>query len=182
MKKIILGILVVTLCTVAVNAQTMKGDWMVGGSFALNTTSNTTVSLNPAAGYFILDNLAIGGTFNFGYVKTGDVKSTVIGAGPFARYYFGKGNLKPFVLTEFLFNSLKVDGVAETSSTNNGHDFLLGGGLAAFVNEHVAIETIAGYTNTKYSGESSDGGLAIRIGFQIYLSPQKMVETYKQGR
>jgi hypothetical protein len=182
MKKIVPGLLAFFISLTNLHAQTFKGDWMVGGNFSLNTTSNTSVSLNPSAGYFFLDNLAIGGTVNFGYLKTGNVKTTLFGAGPYVRYYFGKGNLKPFAVTEFLFSSSKVDGVAATSSTKNGHEFLLGAGLAAFVNEHVAIETIAGYTNTKYSGTESDGGLAIRIGFQVYLSPHKMVETYKQGR
>jgi len=182
MKKFILCAIAVTCSMLVANAQTSKGDWLVGGSFALNTTSNTTVSFNPNAGYFFLNNLAIGGTLNFAYVKISDIKTTVFGVGPFARYYFLKGNLKPFVATEFLFNSNKVQTLDQESTTRNGHDFFLGAGLAAFVNEHVAIETIAGYTNTKYSESNSDGGLAIRIGFQVYLSPHKMVDTYKQGK
>lgn len=182
MKKILLALVMVMCSAALVQAQTEKEDWMVGGNFALNTTKNTTIGLNPSAGYFILNNLAIGGSFNFSYVKVSTEKATAYGAGPFARYYFGKGNLKPFVASEFLFNTSKTETEGEPSSTYNGHNFFLGGGLAAFVNEHVAIETLLGYSNTKYSKTESSGGLAIRIGFQIYLSPRKIVETYKQPR
>ncbi|MBC6492176.1 outer membrane beta-barrel protein [Flavihumibacter stibioxidans] len=180
MKKFLVLLGGVLMATVSIKAQTEKADWLVGGNFTLNTTTNTTFSLTPAAGYFFLKNFAAGGTFNFLYNKAGDDKTTAFGLGPFARYYFGKNNLKPFAHTEYLFTSVKVEGPG-FSSTSNGADFFIGPGLAAFVNEHVAIETLVGYANSNYSGSSNDGGLALRIGFQIYLSPRGIVETYKSN-
>lgn len=182
MKKSVLLMLVCCTGWLASQAQVEKADWLVGGSLNINTSSNTTISLTPSAGYFFANRFAAGGIFNVSYSKTGEDKNTVIGIGPFARYYFGKGNLKPFLATEFLFGSSKSQIGNEASSTSNGHNFFLGGGLAAFVNEHVAIETQAGYTNTKYSGSTSDNGLAIRIGFQIYLAPRGIVDTYRKQR
>lgn len=182
MKKIVLGALLSCAGWLGAQAQVEKGDWLVGGSININTSSNTTVSITPSAGYFFLNRFAAGGIFNVSYEKTSDLKSTIIGIGPFARYYFGKGNLKPFLASELLFGSTKYQYPGENSFTRNGHNFFLGGGLAAFVNEHVAIETQAGYTNTKYSGNPSDNGLAIRIGFQIYLAPRGIVDTYRKQR
>ena len=178
MKKILLVISSALMAIASVQGQTEKEDWMVGGNFELNTTNNTTISLTPSAGYFFLNNLAAGGTLNFLYNKIGNDKTTGFGFGPFVRYYFGKNNLKPFAHTEYLFTSIKFEGPG-FSSTTNGGDFFIGPGLAAFVNEHVAIETLVGYANSNYSGSGSDGGLAIRIGFQVYLSPRGIVETYK---
>lgn len=162
-------------------AQTDNGDWLVGGNFALNTTANTTISTSPMAGYFFLNHFALGGSMKLGYEKTGDNKTTILGFGPFARYYFGNGNLKPFLTTEYLFTSNKFQN-PNFRSTVNGGDFLIGPGLAAFVNENVAIETVLGYVNSKVSKQPSDGGLAVRIGFQIYLSPRGIVDTYRGRR
>lgn len=177
MRKFIVSFCI-TLCSVLTFGQTEQRDWLVGGNFALNTSRNTTISLTPAAGYFFLNNFAAGGTFQLSYNKTGDNKTTVFGFGPFARYYFGKKDLKPFIATEYIFTSNKFDN-PNFSSTVNGADFFIGPGLAAFVNEHVAIETIVGYVNSKVSDVPSDGGVAVRIGFQIYLSPRGIVDTYR---
>jgi Outer membrane protein beta-barrel domain len=174
-----LAIFICFFVAVSAEAQTSKEDWMVGGNFALNTSSNTTVTLTPGVGYFVINNLVVGGALQFQYSKISNNKETSFGVGPYARYYFLKNNLKPFLMTEYLFTSNRRE-VGAISSTVNGGDFFLGGGLAAFVNEHVAIETIAGYINSKKSGTDSDGGLAIRIGFQIYLSPRSIVDTYRK--
>jgi hypothetical protein len=178
MKKIT-GLFFGLVISLVVSAQTAQQDWLVGGSFALNTSRNTTVSLNPAAGYFFLNNFAAGGVFQLSYNKSGENKTTVFGVGPFVRYYFGKKELKPFIASEYIFTSNKFDNPS-FRSTVNGADFFIGPGLAAFVNEHVAIETLVGYVNSKVSDVPSDGGVVVRIGFQIYLSPRGIVDTYRK--
>lgn len=174
------ALLVGILGSAEVFSQTEKGDWLVGGNFTLNTTRNTTISLTPNAGYFFARNFAMGGNVRLSYDKSGDLELTTLGIGPFVRYYFGKNNLRPFGLVEYNFTSIKAKS-GESSTTSNGGEFFIGPGLAAFVNEHVAIETIAGYINSKYSGEPSNGGFSLRIGFQIYLSPRKIVDTYRSN-
>ncbi|HOA37083.1 MAG TPA: outer membrane beta-barrel protein [Flavihumibacter sp.] len=175
----LLAVLVVTLAGTA-TAQTEKGDWMVGGNFALNTTKNNSAfNLSPSAGYFFARNFVAGGLFNFAYSKSGDTKTTAYSAGPFARYYFGNSNLKPMVVGEFQFgtNSTRV---STNKTTDNFNSLLLGGGLAAFVNQHVAIETIAGYGRTKLAGYDGSGGFVFKVGFQVYLSPRGMLDTYRK--
>lgn len=159
-------------------AQTDKEDWMIGGSFMLNTTRNTTFSFTPSGGYFFFNNFVGGGIFNLTYDKRGDNKNTVYGFGPFARYYFLKNNIKPFIATEYTFTYTKLE-LPGSSSTENGGDFFVGPGLAAFVNRNVAIETMVGYINSKLRHTPSDGGVMVRIGFQVYLSPRGIIDTYR---
>lgn len=162
-------------------AQTEQGNWLVGGNFTLNTASNnTTIGLNPTAGYFVMNNLAVGGTIILSHAQLGENKATTFGIGPLARYYFGQRNVRPFATGELSFQSVKFKSPTETN-TENGVNFLLGLGLAAFLNRNVALETIAGYNYTKLEG-NGDGGFAMRVGFQVYLRPREAVEQIRSGQ
>lgn len=180
-KNSLLSILLLLVITAA-SAQTERGDWLVGGNFNLNTTdNNTNFGFTPMAGYFFFNNFAAGGLFDFTHSKSDGSKSTFISAGPFARYYFLKGNLKPLIVTEFTFGNNQTR-IGSTKDKRNYRSMLLGGGLAAFVNEHVAIETIAGYGRSKVEDFDGAGGFVMKIGFQVYLSPRKMVDTYRSNQ
>ncbi|HYF30302.1 MAG TPA: outer membrane beta-barrel protein [Chitinophagaceae bacterium] len=181
MKKMYAFLLMVfTVYNVA--AQTEHGNWLIGGSFVLNTNDNsTTIGLNPTAGYFVMNNLAVGGTVILNYTKFGNSRSTTFGAGPLVRYYFGQTNIKPFVHGEFGLISEKTK-VGANSNTENGINFLLGPGLAGFLNENVALEALAGYSYTKLKDFDGDGGFAFRVGFQVYLRPRRAVEQIRTGQ
>ncbi len=160
------GILFLSL---AVQAQTEKGDWMVGGGFNLNTSKNNTViSLSPSAAAFVVNNLALGGNLKLAYTKEGLIKTTSFGIGPWVRYYFTKADVRPIVQGNFNFLSSKTK-VNNTSSTNNGTNFFLGGGAAIFLSSHVTLDALLGYDHTKYNGLDGSGGFAMNIGFQVYL-------------
>lgn len=61
MKKII-AVIFLTAIFYTANAQTEKGDWLIGGRVDLNTGENSTqIRFNPGAGVFVINNLAIGG-------------------------------------------------------------------------------------------------------------------------
>ena len=173
MKKII-AIILLANAFYAVNAQTDKGDWIVGGRVDLNTGENSTqIRFNPGAGVFVINNLAIGGNFGIDYAKSGDLKTTTFGVGPFARYYFTKSNAKQLVHTAFNYISSKAKGPS-TSITNNGINFLAAGGVALFINPNVAVEILAGYSHTKYKDFDGSGGFNLGIGFQVYLSKKQI--------
>src|SRR6185503_12269749 len=173
MKKII-AIIFLTAIFYCVNAQTEKGDWIVGGRVDLNTGENSSqIRFNPGAGIFVINNLALGGNFAIEYAKSGDVKTTNFGLGPFARYYFGASNARPLLHTAFNYISSKVKGPS-TSITNNGFNFLAAGGVAVFINQNVAIEFLAGYSHTKYKDFDGSGGFNLGIGFQVYLSKNQV--------
>ena len=83
MNKFLLVVLL-SFAFAAANSQTEKGDWLVGGRVDINTGENSTqIGFTPNAGYFVINNLAVGGNFSLNYIKSGDVKSTTFGIGPF---------------------------------------------------------------------------------------------------
>src|SRR5437773_1616449 len=100
MKKIIMSLLALTVMAMASNAQTEKGDWMLGGNLTISTaTGNSQFTLQPMGGYFFANNFVAGLNVTFNFQKKGDVKTDEIAAGPFARYYFNLKNssFKPFL-------------------------------------------------------------------------------------
>ena len=174
MKKILLT-LILSTALIVTNAQTEKGDWMVGGGFRLNTSDNNTViSLAPNAGAFIIKNLALGGNLAFSYVKSGDTKVTSFGIGPFVRYYFTNANVRPILHgnLNFLSSKTKITGLG--SDSNTGLNFFLGGGAAVFISDQVSIDGLLGYDHTKYKDFDGSGGFAMTIGFQVYLLKHQM--------
>lgn len=175
MKKMILS-----LCLFAglhnVNAQTAKNDWMVGGSFRLNTSNNNTqIGFTPSAALFLLDNLAAGGNLGVNYSKFGDTRTTSFNIGPFVRYYFTteSQSVRPILQGNFNFLTSKQK-VNNTSSTNTGINFFVGGGAAMFLSENVSIDALAGYDRTKIENLDGRGGFAFNIGFQVYLLKGKV--------
>jgi hypothetical protein len=151
-------------------AQTQKGDWLVGGLLDLNTAKNsTTFEFSPNVGYFILENLAIGGTLVYSYDKLGDLKVTSFGIGPFMRYYFGDTKIRPFFAGDMTFEKQKFTTTAG-SSTEDAFNWFLGGGAAFFINENVAVDGLLGYGHSKVSDEDGSGGLRLRVGFQVYIN------------
>lgn len=151
------------------SAQTEKADWLVGGQLALNTVENTSSFVfSPNAGYFALNGVALGATLNVNLSKAGNITSTQYSLGPFARWYFGRGFWRPFLNAGAGFATERVK-IGSASSSANGFNWLLGGGLAWFVTDNAALELTAGYNSVKLKNFETQDGLALRIGFQIYL-------------
>ncbi len=168
MKKIILLAIAFTFVNILV-AQTNKGDWMVGGGFNLNTSGNNTViALTPNAGTFVIDNLALGANVTLAYSKSGNIKTTAFGIGPWARYYFTQANVRPLLQGSFNFLSSTTK-ENSAKSTNNGTNYFLGGGAAIFLSNHVSLDLLMGYDHTKYNSLEGSGGFAMNVGFQVYL-------------
>jgi hypothetical protein len=152
------------------SAQTEKGDWLVGGLLDLNTAKNsTTFNFSPNAGYFVVDNLVIGGNLVIAYDKLGDLKITTFGFGPFVRYYFTDEKVRPFFAGDMTFDKRKVESSAGRN-TEDAFSWFLGGGAAFFINENVAVDGIIGYAHSKVSDEEGSGGLRFRVGFQVYIN------------
>lgn len=173
MKKIMLALFFSGTLS-AVNAQTEKGDWMVGGNFRLNTSDNNTeIGLTPTAGLFVIENLAIGANLTISYSKNGTRKLTDLGIGPFVRYYFTNANVRPLLQGNLSFITEKTK-IGNISSTNNGANYFLGGGAAIFISEQVSIDGLMGYYHSKVDGFSGGGGFALSVGFQVYLFKKQM--------
>jgi hypothetical protein len=173
MKNFLLSLVLVSVF-IAADAQTEKGDWMLGGNFRLNTSNNNTViALTPDAGLFVINNLAIGGNFIFDYSKLGNIKRTDFGIGPFLRYYFTNADVRPLLQGSLNFvssrNKTPID-----SYTENGVNYFLGGGASFFISDQVSIDGLMGYYHSKYSESSGSGGFALSVGFQVYILKGQM--------
>lgn len=172
MKTSLLSFVLVSLI-ISANAQTEKGDWMVGGSFRLSTEkSTTTISLTPNTGVFIIRNLAVGGNVGFDYSKVGTNKTTDFRIGPFVRYYFTQADVRPIV--HGVFNYLNRQVKNPTSNTEKGINYFLAAGAAIFLNDQVSLDALLGYNHSKLKGLDGSGGFAMTIGFQVYLLKHQM--------
>jgi hypothetical protein len=151
-------------------AQTDKGSIMAGGHLSLNTNKGgSSFRFNPQLGFFIADNLVIGGDINMDFSKAGTVKTSEFGIGPFGRYYFGKKQTKPFLVSSA--NYITVSSKSNSVDINStGWSFLFGAGFAAFLNRNIAVEGITGYRYANYSNTEGAGGFNLSLGFQLYFA------------
>lgn len=164
--------LITVTSSAVVNAQTDKGDWLVGGGLLLNTTKgNTQFTLMPNVGHFFAKGFAAGAEMVISSSKFGIRRTTELGVGPFARYYFELKEpvFKPFLHAGFSVLSTRVKDEGEEAETETGRSFLFGVGGAYFINDNVAIDGLIGYNHTKVENVSGQGGLLFRIGFQVHL-------------
>lgn len=198
MKKI----LIISIVLVAFNgaiAQFNKGRTIVGGSVSFTSfteksntggvtgTPGTTTdfSFSPSVGYFVINNLAVGGGITWASEKfTPDTgKSSSASAflfSPFVRYYVGPGF---FAQGTFGFGSSKADYNLSSTSTITVKGSItawsLGMGYAIFLNDHIAIEPLVAYQSAtnKYEGsgdpKDTNAGLSINIGLRAYLGDRK---------
>lgn len=158
------------------DAPIQKGNWMVGGSLGSLGYSfegkSFNVNVNPRAGYFVSDGIAIGASVNAGIttVKGADNVWTY-GVAPFARYYFPEGASA----TGRFFGQGEL-GIAGSSIGKNADlAFGIGAGYAHFITKSVALEAVAGYNYSKATNASAtaQSGLGVSLGFQIYLPGQR---------
>ena len=139
----------------------------------------TSFSLAPQFGYFVIDNLAVGAALDLGLSKykseDGDYESTStsIEFQPMVRYYLPQGI---FFQGQFGFGTGKdkVDNGNTEDDKYNITSWGLSAGYAYFLADNVAIEPQLGYGGTGYKDKDSSGksivnGLFIRIGLQVYL-------------
>ena len=143
----------------------------------------TSINLQPKIGYFVNDNLALGLDLNIALSsekngEDGDKYSqTLLGAGPFVRYYIPKSKVSPFIEISGSFGSLKdkynsEDGFKSSITSIGG-----GVGLAAPLGEKVLLDILAGYNTltVKDKEDNEDnfrsviGTLGLKIGFTILL-------------
>lgn len=179
MKKLFL---IVSLTAISITgfSQTSKGTWLAGGTAGFTSAKKGTykmssIDFSPNAGYFVINNLALGlnvqigsTTTNLGVSGSTDIKSSSTYIGPNVRYYFtslGK-NAKLFGNGTFVFGSEKAGSASSVSSTGWG----LSAGPAFFLNKNVALEVAVGYSSAKVKDATdATNTFGLRAGFQIHL-------------
>ncbi|HLS97036.1 MAG TPA: hypothetical protein VK017_15915 [Sphingobacterium sp.] len=149
-----------------------QGNWMVGGSLGNLGYSFEgeafNIQLQPRAGYFVSDGIAVGAQATLGFTAVNDRDNEWnYGIAPFVRYYFPGG-----ATASSRFFAQGDIGIAG-SSKGNDVSLALGAnvGYAHFITQSVALEAILGYNYTKANVNLGDKatGLGVGLGFQIYL-------------
>lgn len=141
---------------------------MIGGTAGFSSSDGTTeISVAPSLGFFIIDQLAIGGQIAFASTSSdlgGD--ATAFGVGPMVRYYFnGEGKARFFAQGMFQWSSLKFgDADAVTGTAFGG-----GAGVSIFLNDHVAIDGLVGYTSSSFGEGDAVGSFGINFGVQAFI-------------
>ncbi len=154
-----------------VRAQTETGDWLMGGQLSFNTTDALhEFTFSPQLGCFIVRNLAVGGSLSTSIRKIGELRTVSWDVGPTVRYYFGSRNYRPILTARAGFLSEKQSGL----KAEKGWTYGVGAGLAAFLNEHVALEFIAEYNGNKLRDRKASDGFHFRAGFQVYMDRYRM--------
>ncbi len=158
-------------CATFTFAQTEKGNMLLGGTAGFNVQFEkpdniVKIDISPELGFFVTNNLAFGGAINLGTTKSGDFSITTYGISPFGRYYFGTGMTRIFLHGQFGFAGATFDFGGDKESTT-GSALLVGPGVSFFLNKHVAIEGVLGYT--KQFGDLDASDLGLRFGVQAYL-------------
>ena len=188
MKKLILSAAAVFALTF-VNAQEgeptfgfSEGDFLIEGNISFSSTNNkntevkeSSFNFNPKAGYFISDDIAIGLDLAFGSEKSKfdgqDIdKSSFVGFGAFARYYFFDLGKRFKAYGEFGVGYATVkDGISPTEIKVNAFGVGAGLGVNYFITENFAINfalaDILSYTSAKADVSGAEAVNEFNFGF-----------------
>jgi hypothetical protein len=183
MKKVLIAAFLLVSSN-AIFAQVNQGQWLAGGSAGFNhssqgDTKQTTITVSPDLGYFVINQLAVGLRPEFGYTKTKTKVGSVSQSGsvtafwiaPFVRYYFMPSGEKVNVFADgsYGFGSSKVKG----GSSVSGNYYQIKAGPAIFLTPSAALEFALYYRS--YGGDAyeangdRDNNFGLSIGFQIHL-------------
>lgn len=143
---------------------------------------NTNVRFIPYIGYFPIENLSVGLQAEIQYDRSKEgnevQSSSMFVMGPFARYYFGTMNIKPFVDATVVFGSIKEKlesgGYSEEITLKTT---ILSGdiGIAFFLNDVVSFNLMLGYASatSKYKNMEDvkmiNSQINFSFGFDIIL-------------
>ena len=170
--------------------QTEKGKWTVSGNTSLqilNTgesgyDNKTNITLNTSAGYFVINNLAIGVSFaavsQEGYSAISiihtepngwqsikqEIHHVSISVLPTATYYFPTASkIKPYIQAGIGYGTTKI-----SFNFTDGLALGGGGGIAYFINKNVSLDFGLQYLRNDYDGSiySTFGGV---VGFSLFF-------------
>ena len=139
-----------------------------------------TFNLSPRVGYFIINNLTAGFDINFSLMSmgTGNEKetTTLVGIGPFVRYYLPFKKIAPFAEAGGSFGS-SVSKYSSSTYKSSISSFMAGIGFAVPIGDKFAFDVLGGYVSTTIKARQDNinnersilGTSAIKVGFHLYL-------------
>ncbi|MGQ1785380.1 MULTISPECIES: outer membrane beta-barrel protein [unclassified Saccharicrinis] len=192
MKKLFLFVAISALFSTLSTAQLNSGKLHISGASDLTFTStkmrfqydgekmgdevsNKNFNLSPTVGYFAVDNFAIGLSLTYEYDEVEDYKTTTSIVGPYAIYYIGSSNVRPYLRADFGIGTQteKEEGSDEFNMDVFAYDF--GGGVAVFLNDFVSLDFGLVYAHVAVS-DSDDSkaklitdGIGVLAGLSVYF-------------
>ena len=192
MKKIFITGIGLLMMGAAI-AQTQKGNVLVGAdltNIGLNFQKGNTqfsLNINPKAGWFVKDNLAVGGEVNLGLNTQKGATSFAYGVGVFGRKYYGAEttNLartaKWFLEANAGIYGVNLTGTGLPSTSTNGFGLGIGPGYSYFISQNIALEALAKYNLTAGFGNSpTNNSIKLGLGFQIYLPGNRVKQLVEK--
>lgn len=189
-NKSFLLLVICTLTYGCIYAQIQKGNVMVGGNISnmnlnLANGGNFNMTLSPKAAWFIRNNIALGGYIDFGLTTAKGIKpSTSYGIGALGRYYINDPTINVLRKTRFFGEAtVGIEGFNPSTGDNtNGLGISAGPGIAYFVTPNIGLEGLIKYRGIVGFGSSpASNNLVFGIGFQIYLSREKVENELKEN-
>jgi outer membrane protein W len=165
-----------------------KGSWMISGRlnysvegsdlFKSNSDRTTSVKFMPAVEYFVAPHFFIGerlsysySTFTRYYYSRGETEIhtssySTFAIGPIVGYAFGKADSKVYpYLTSGIFYVSSGFNSNNSSSSDSGKEFIIGGGIIFPAKEHLGILMEAEYHITNLNNGSRDqSSVSLNIG------------------
>jgi hypothetical protein len=196
MKKIILSALAVCAFGFA-QAQDNKdsgnggkgftnGDIFISGSLNVSSTKNgdaktSSFGIMPKVGFFVTDDIAVGGMVGFNSSKDADEnKTNTFNVGAFGRWYATPASDFSFMveLGVSYENSKYTDNATDTDYKSSGFGVALSPGVSYFLSDHFAME--AQIAALSFNSQKPDGGdSATSFGLNANLTNVSVGLVYK---
>lgn len=184
-KTLFMLALALPFFTISANAQLEKGNILVGSDLAnfnlgLEKGSAFTMDITPKFGFFIRDNVALGGMVDLGLTSYTGATEFRYGVGALGRYYISDPKVNVLRHGRFLIEAnVGISGVnvSNGGASTNGLGLGFGPGYAYFLTPNIGLETLLKYNGViGFGNETTQSALNLNVGFQIYL-PNKKVKA-----
>ena len=158
--------------------QVAKGQWLLGGSGYIDPDKFFSISLRPTAAYMVHNRIAVGAMMDLSYTNQEQLHYISGYLIPTIRYYFGKSRTQPFLMAGFGVANGTLLGKTNLIENNTEFSFYGGAGigLSHQLNQNIALELIAGRSNSSITVYR---GTFVTFGFQIFLNKRNLVEESK---
>lgn len=170
----------VLLClfTSSLFAQTEKDNLLIGGDFNMNYNFGDNVdnvfflNLNAVTGYFLQDNLVLGGGLGYGLTifDGGNFSSISVRVFPVFRYYFKSDMPVKFYidLRPALVASVFNNDFGEFS--DSGFSFTGGPGLSVFLSNDISVDCSLNYYRDSNFNNDPINRIGVNVGLQVYIN------------
>jgi hypothetical protein len=193
MKKLLLSLVLLLGVHAGAQAQTEKGNLLVGGSgFAAGTPNfegrdrymELEASMSPRVGYFVADQLCLGALVPLQYTRQSSytLRRRWLGAGvnPFIRSYVGSSATRLVLEARGGINYRSWYGLSVSQDYQSDSGFYVNGGLGTglvhFINNRIGLELLLSYDwmeGKAIRPAAMHNGLGVNLGIQAYFNKRK---------